>query len=364
MRRRALLSLCLCLALQAGALQAGAAEVLFYRSNSAGMLLERIPPYRRDESPWVVSVQRSGSQEIRVLLDNGKEVRRWEDTSSSGRTIERELADGVLSARRVYDSSGSLLEEESYDAGKLTQSTTYTYSGGRLVRAQTSGPDGSVLYTDRFLYATNGSLRSVRRSGPSGGAQEASVVAGSGGVFELRTGSADGAIITRYDSRGRLASREERSADAVVTREDFTYSASGALSASTERRPADGTTIQRSYDAKGLVIQETTTSRSGSAVVDSWTRDPDGHVLSRTRRGPKGLELWKYSLGADGAVAREEYYQRGSLEKVTIYGEGGKRTEELYQDGELFLRVLYDGDTRVSEEVWSDGTLVRTRTYP
>ncbi len=355
----ALLSLFLLLAAQAGA-----GEVLYYRSNSAGMLLERIPPYRRDESPWVVSVERSGAQEVRVLLDNGKEVRRWEDTVSGGRRVERELAKGVPAVRRVYDSSGSILEEDTYDNGKLTQSTTYTYSGGRLVRAQASGPDGSTLYTDRFLYAANGSLRAVRRTGPSGGPQEASIVAGSGGIFEERTVSADTIIITRYDGHGRLASRETRSGESVVSREDFTFGASGALASSTEKRPADGVTIQRRYDEAGRLVQETTTPTKGSAVVDSWVRDAGGHALSHTRRGPAGLELWKYTLRPDGSVEREEYYQRGSLEKVTIYGEGAKRTEELYQDGELFLRAFYDGNTRLSEEVWADGTVVRTRTYP
>jgi hypothetical protein len=122
--------------------------------------------------------------------------------------------------------------------------------------------------------------------------------------------------------------------------------------------------IERRYDSAGRLIQETTTPASGTATVETWVRDTDGYVVSRMRRGPDGLEAWKYALRADGSVSRVEYSRRGSLEKVTIYGDAGARTEELYTGGEMFLRVFYSGDQRVREEVWSGGSLVRTRTYP
>jgi YD repeat-containing protein len=327
------------------------------------MLLERIAPYRRDETEWVLSVQRTGGAEVRILFDNGKETRRWETAPNGAQMVERELSAGALGARRVYDASGRLLQEEQYTNGKLSGTTLYTWSGARLTRARTLDAAGAVLFSDDYVYASSGSLRAVRRTG-QGAAQQSSVTSGAGGIFEERTGSADTLLLVRYDAKGRVASRESRSGGTTVSREDFTYKGdTTALASSAERRPGDGTVIERRYDDAGRLQAETTTTSSGAQTVDSWARDSAGHVTSRTRRSPAGLEGWTYHLRDDGSVAREEYSLRGSLQKVTIYGDGKTRTEELYRDGELFLRSFFDGDTRLKEEVWSNGTLLRTRSY-
>ena len=360
MKARALLSLCLLLAPAAVF-----PDELLYRSNSFGMLLERIAPYRRDESAWIMSVKRSGETEVRSLVDNGKEVRRWEASSSGGQTAERELDGGTLAARRVYDSSGALVQEEQYEAGSLKQKTLYTYAGTRLLRVRTLDRDAATLFTDEYVYATNGSLREVRRTGPAGSVGQSSVRAGGSGIFEERTVAGDTLLVARYDAQGRLTSRERRTGGVTVLREDLTFGRDkDLLVSSTEKRPAEGTTIDRVYDDAGRLARETTTGPSGGPTVDTWIRDGAGHVLSHVRRGPAGLEVWNDTLRADGSVSREEYTRRGSLEKVTIYGEGKLRTEELYREGALFLRAFFDGDTRLKEEVWSGGTLVRTRNYP
>ncbi len=340
-------------------------EAIYYRSNSQGMLLERIPSYRRDESPWVMSVSRTGSAEVRVLLQDGKEVTRWESSTSAAQTVERELSGGELVATRVYDRTGRLLQEELSSGGAVTQKTLYSYVGDRLTRARILDPEGTVVSTINYLYATNGSLRAVRRTGAAGASDQTSVVAGSGGVFEERTGSGDVLLISRYDGRGRLASSEERKAGAVVSRQDYVYAGDSAvLASSIERRPVDGTVIERGYDTGGRLIRESTTAGSKAVTVDAWVRDAKGNVVSRTRRGPGGLEQWLYTLRDDGTVSREEYSRRGSLEKVTIYVDAGHRIEELYSAGEMFLRVFYEADQRVKEEIWADGSLVRTRTFP
>ncbi len=359
MKRRTLASLFLLLLVSAGF-----SEELYYRSNSFGMRLEKIAPYRRDESPWVLGVLRSGSTEVRRLLDNGKEVRRWEISTDGGQTVERELAAGVLAARRVYGSTGSLLQEELYESGALKEKTLYSYVGGRLLRVRTLDPLGAALFSDEYVYASDGSLRAVRRTAPAG-AQRSSVVAGVGGIFEERTDLGDTLLLARYDAKGRVTSRERRRGGVTVSREDFVFRAgSDALESSTERRPGDGTLIERRYDDAGRLIQETTTGPAGVPAVTSWVRDDKGRAVSKSSRSAAGLEAWRYTLRADGSVSREEYFRRGSLEKVTIYGDGRQRTEELYREGELFLRAFYDGEVRLKEEVWSDGTLVRTRTYP
>jgi antitoxin component YwqK of YwqJK toxin-antitoxin module len=171
-------------------------------------------------------------------------------------------------------------------------------------------------------------------------------------------------FVERYDPNGKLVSRERRDAGVAVSIEDFVYDAeSHILTSSVERLPAENRRVERRYDSAGRLSQETMRVKGTVQEVVGYERDKNGKVTSKTRRSSEGLEAWKYSYAESGDLAREEYFERGILVKVTLYGEGKHRTEELYRDGELFLKVFYDGDTRLREEVYSNGSLQRKRSY-
>jgi YD repeat-containing protein len=342
----------------------GFSDVLFYKSNEFGMLLQPVEPYRRDESRWMLEVTTAGQGEVRRLLDHGKESRRWEVswTENGTRKVERELVAGVLSARRLYDGTGSLLQEEQYNGGTLAQKTLLTYAGGRLARARVQAADGGLIYAEQYVYASNGTLREVKRTGTAGEMRTSSYVFGPSGVSEDRTSSKDTLFISRYDTRGRLASRERRKADQTLSREDFSYQPEADVPVkSTQTLPLEGRTIERLYDAAGRLASETSTVKGAEGEEDRYTRNDQGALTARSRRSPRGMELWKYSLDEKGKVNREEYFLLGSLQKVTVYGKGKLRTEEIYKDEDLYLKVYFDGDTRVKEEVYSGGKLLRER---
>ncbi len=342
----------------------GFGDALLYKSNEFGMLLQRIEPYRRDESQWVLEVSTTGEDEVRRLYDRGKEARRWEISWTEGgtRKVERELSAGVLSARRLYDGAGALLQEDQYDNGELAQKTFLTYTGGRLTRVRVQAADGSLNYAEQYVYGMKGTLREVRRTGTGSEVRTSSYVFGSAGVSEERTSSKDTLFISRYDAQGRLASREKRKGDQTLSREDFSYRLeTDALVKSTERLPQEGKTIERLYDEAGRLASEASTV--GGAVVEEsfYARNDKGGLISLSRRSPRGMELWRYSLDDKGKVGREEYFLRGSLQKVTVYGPGKLRTEEIYKDEELYLKVYFDGDSRLREEVFAGGKILRER---
>jgi hypothetical protein len=344
----------------------GSSDELLYRSNDVGMTLQRVAPYLRDSSRWILAVQRTGQNEVRRLFDNGKEARRWVVTwtEKGTRREEREYSRGVLSARRVFDVSGDLLQEEAYDAGTLTQKSLFTYTGNRLTRMRNLAPDGNVITSEQYVYATNGTLREVRRTGANGEARFSSYVAGPTGVSEERNSVGDVLSVQRYDTRGRLVSREQRKGDEVIVKEDFVFRPdSQFLRSSLETRPLQKRAIERAYDEAGNLVSETTTEKGAAVEETSFARDEKGRVTSRSRRSPTGLESWKYLLDDGGKVRREAYSRLGSLVKVTVYGEGKQRTEELYKDEELVLKAYFDGDTRLREEVFSGGPVVRERKY-
>jgi YD repeat-containing protein len=342
----------------------GSAEQMLYRSNTTGMLLERIAPYRRDDSEWIVTVEKTPTQEVRRLLDNGRETRRWETSWTDGhtRSEERETAGKQLVALRVYDAQGNLLREEEYANGALSRTSVLAYTGGTLRRTRVLGPDGAQLSSTEYLYAVNGSLREVLRTEDGGGLNISSTVTGPAGVSEQTASAGEARQVVRYDGSGRIIDTERRRGDTLVSRELFRYRAdSDLLDSSTEELPVDGKTIERRYDEAGRIVSET--SESGGGEETTYARDDKGRLIAKTRRTPAGLEVWRYTLDASGGVQREEYSRRGSLQKVTTYGKGRERTEDLYRDGALFLRVYFDGDTRLREEVHSGDAVLRERTY-
>jgi hypothetical protein len=224
--------------------------------------------------------------------------------------------------------------------------------------------DGSLIYEERYTYGKKGTLREARRVGAAGDAGVSSYVFGPAGVSEERTTSKNLLFISRYDALGRLANSERRKSEQTESREDFFYrSDTDLLLSSTESFPAEGKTIERRYDEAGRLAVEATTASSAVVEEGTYTRDDRGRVTSRTRRSSRGLETWKYALDDQGKVSREEYFLRGSLQKVTIYGLGKLRTEEIYKDEELYLKVYFDGDTRLKEEVYSGGKILRERNY-
>ncbi len=343
----------------------------FYRSNDFGMQLEPLPPWRRSEFTWTLEVTTKPNGELRRLLSDGKEVRRWEiSRGADSRREERELESGVLVARRVYSPGGDLVEEDRYEKGSLSQKSFFTYASSRLVRVRVVAADGSLVYTDDYLYTSRGSLREVRRASGKGATRVSWFVEGRSGIAEEREQSGDDLYIARYDTHGRVVERETRAGKELVSREDFTYRADtghpggqALLLSSVEKRPASGRTILRAYDADGRLQTETVSE--GDKVIEEtgYTRDDKGRVTRKLRRSSAGLEEWRYALDDKGKTTREEFFRRGSLEKITLYGPNDSRTEELYQGGALFLKVSYEGERRIREEVYVDGKLVRQRTF-
>jgi antitoxin component YwqK of YwqJK toxin-antitoxin module len=343
-------------------------EDLLYRSNDFGMLLARIAPYQRDASRWVLVVSRGGVGEERQLYDNGKKARRWVITwnAEHSEKVEKEFSGSVLAARRVYDASGALLQEEEYTAGVLSRTTLSTYANGRLARTRVlAGKEGREISVAVYSYAPNGSLREVRRTVSPGETMVSSLVGGTSGVSEERSSMGGSLFIERYDPEGRLSQRERRDQGATVSVEDFVFEAGSRTPASSvEKLPAQDSVVGRRYDSAGRLSRETTSVKGTVTETVEYVRDEKGKALSKSRRGRDGLEVWKYSYSDAGDLSREEYFRRGILVKVIVHGEGKLRTEELYRDGEVFLKSFYDGDTRLREEVYSDGILQRERTYP
>ncbi len=337
-----------------------------YRSNDFGMQLEPVPSWRRDELQWVLEVTARANGETRRLFQDGKEVRRWETSrAADGRTEEQELAGGALVTLRRYAPNGDLLEEDQYSKGKLSRKSLYTYASSRVTRVRVLGPDGALEYNKDYFYASRGSLREVRQTGGQEETRVSAFVAGRSGPSEEWNRNGNDLFLSWFDDRGRTVEREHRTGKDLVSREDFVYRKDSVdLLSAVETLPGEGKVITRSYDSSGRLEAETM-SVAGKVVQETgYGRDDKGRLTRELRRGASGLEEWRYTLDPAGKVTREEYFRRGSLEKVTLYGQDNARTEELYQGGSLFMKVSYKGETRTREEVYADGKVVKERSFP
>jgi antitoxin component YwqK of YwqJK toxin-antitoxin module len=343
-----------------------AAEAALYRSNAAGMLLEPIPRFRRDESEFVMEVERKGDLEVGRLYQSGKESKRWEIvTSRDGARSEREYDGNVLSAKRAYNPSGSILWEETYTDGKLSQKSIYEYDEGLPASIRVQDSKGALVYSERFQLGEHGSLRRVLRTYADGSVSSSWYAAGDAGLSEERNTVAGVSFIRRYDPKGRVTVIEQLKDGELASRRELTYRGdTDNLLSAMEAVPAENKLISEDYDQDGRLLQQRVSVSDKEVERTDYARSKEGRVETARRTSGEGIEEWRYTYDSSGDVSTEKYFRKGILEKITVYTAKGERYEELYKDGELFLKAYYKDEVKTKEEVYEKGVLVRERSFP
>ncbi len=337
-------------------------SVRLYQSNELGMPLREILPFRQDEVAYVLRVERGEGREVRILYHDGEEQRRWEREGGQ----EKEYREGVLVEAERRDAAGRLVERSTYSEGELSSRTVYSYGPGGLRSARTYDAAGKLAYTDSYTLGPGGELRAVRRTRGDGTVERAAATESGGRLLVERSSLGGQALVNRYDRQGRRIVREVWDGGTLQERETYRYregEGEAVIAASQLQDAVTGRRTLRSYDEQGrLVLEEV---YQGEAVVEETRRswDEEGREVATIRRGPEGLEQWRNFYGEDGKRVRQEYYRRGALEKVTLFGEEKLTTEEFYRDGRPFLRVTTRDGEKLKEEFLRDGAVVGTREY-
>jgi antitoxin component YwqK of YwqJK toxin-antitoxin module len=342
------------------------ADRALFSSNALGMPLQKIAPFRRDEFPYVLEIETGVAREVRRLYQDGKETHRWESsfTPEGVKKEEREIEGGVLTARRLYGATGDIQSEETYAEGKLAGKSLFEYAGGRLSTVKVLAADGALLSTESYLTSSKGFLRQVRRQNSDGSSSASAYVAGSEGVSEERDRVGEITYVTRFDKKGRMVNEDQLKDEDLVSRVQFVYRAdSRVLLSSTEQRPSEKSLIERSYDEKGLLVNEKHSIGGAPTEEIDNVWDSEGHNTAKRRRSAAGIEEWVSTYGTTGELSEERYFLRGSHVKTVVYTAKDERYEELYQDGVMFLRIYYTGDKKTKEEVYQGGKLLRERSF-
>ncbi|MDR2471139.1 MAG: hypothetical protein LBD09_03390 [Treponema sp.] len=368
----------LCLFLLALAPRAAAQET-WYRSNQAGMALERIPSRMTAlHHEWSLSVEQAERRslpallrpfddpaytlEARFLYERGRLKRRQWIFRSGGVTrlnaslpaedgedgkagdspqispfVELFGNDRALSAIYQYLPSGVYI-------------TRYAYREGLLTAAVTS-LDKAALWTDRYRYTRSGLLRAVERDYHEAGAA-AAVLQGQSALprADIRSPLRSPPINPSLDLR-------EAPSDAGFVNPASPYDASLMTEVLSSVYAVPAVRVIYQTDPQGRIRSEThydEKDRVIAEIVNEWTGDRITRIAwSGTRYGPEGSPgseegrvVFRYSKGERIA---EDDYRNGVLER-TVRRQGDEDIEEIYVKGTVRLRAVWKDGRKMSEE--------------
>ena len=365
-----------------------------YRSNAIGIPFERIAPAQAGGHRFVLvdhPAVEQGETTLadRVLLEDGREVRRWETRRGAGGDLlaEYDYVGGVVVDERVFHADGRLSATYAYEGGELVNRTTYTYEP-RTVRVESIDADGSVRYRATYELAATGQVRDFVRLDPGQDRFDARFVFGGGALVEEIVEAGSTRLVSRYLAGARYRVEEWRDGALHGVR-DLERSSEGFLIAETRTEPAaDRRTITR-FDAAGQVIEVITEERGAQVASVRHRRDDAGRIVTTQRETGDGGERWDFQYAVDAQTAaaaaggpddrlREvRHRQNGVLVSVAAYREAGDseagdsgsgggpplRQVDYYRDGVPERRVFFRGDERLREQVIRDGAVIRERVF-
>ena len=358
-------------------------DILWYRSNSAGMTLEEVDSQYTamrneyylsvkntspEEIPWIIKnyYEESFVIELRILYENREEFQRqwvFRDDEGYGRVYatgsrlliggpvrrnndEEEKRTGFIELR---DSGGTITREFHFDEDgsewdfrhffnekTLIRSETWFKAAPSAAPAQTSdnpeekpsppSPPVFVLsITDSFRYSRTGSMRVIDR------------------YVHKET---EGSTRFRFPRLGPGAARADENIKFGSTYTSVYFLGNNNM---------EGITITYNLDTRGRIITETCRNEERILVgtlTNTWSGDRLDNVRWKTSNDERRIE---FDYDNDGNRTAERNLRNGILERV-VTNRGDREIEELYMNGKLVLRAVWEDDIKISEERISTST--------
>jgi len=349
--------------------QWGYSETEYFRSNSLGMLIDKIQPYRKDEYRFIMQRTWDNAIEIKVLLENGSANTRWETEYYPNQTVktEKKFEANVLSNFIFYNPKRLPEEELNYTNGELSKKLTYQYDAGTILRfIKAYDKDGNLLYQDDYLFSKTGGIRQVKRTWDDHSYETTTFIQGGGKIAQEVHANTEQTIIFRYDFLNRLLLKEVWNIDNLNETQEYTYFAD----TNTVQQLKESNTISKfvytkTYNEKGQLSSQLVEKNDIQTALIYYTWDDQGDKIEEKEKNANGLTLRKFTYDTEHNPATTEEYVRGSLELKTVYQGKDNLFKEYYnQKGEAVIRVYYEADVKVKEEILDKGQVVLTRVFP
>ena len=335
----------LCLLLCASALSP---EELF-RSNSIGMTLEKITPYRQDNFEYVLRVIREKKETlVKILMKNGKEHKKW---------IEEELKEGEIV---TYFEEGKKREETFFTGDsriqrivryggdeEVTEELTHYYEQGELDYVLVSGGGGEELYRIVYEQGKHGRLRKMKRIYPEY-TRESLYTFGRNAIAAEWHGEENTGDLFRFERDQQLSSLEKWSGSEKTAEKTLRYD-EATLEYSVEVDYLANVVTKTWYNERGLKKRVLTESIAALIAETQYEYNEQDDVREKRVWTPGVREKREYTYSEPGELAAETYYKNGALISKIEYINDSTYYEYLYRNGEPFIKITYIDDEKVDE---------------
>ncbi|TFH05469.1 MAG: hypothetical protein E4H09_01955 [Spirochaetales bacterium] len=335
----------------------------WFVSNAVGIRGDRIDEEARSDYEYVLHTVQTDNGEARTLFSGDEETTRWEISRTGTGVTETVFEGGVLESRSEYDAEGLLLQEMNYLKGEVSEVRDYEYRQGVLVHRSVWDSEEVLQSSERYLYWSNGTLRSISREEPSGRVTEYRYQ--DGRLLEEWVSDRESTERYRFDATGRLIARRRWLDGALAEQEDREYWS--PLAGAAIRKVSVQTGVRwtnRQYDETGRLVEQEVVE--ADVVVSRRTLAyRDEELVSEREVAGDRVREWDYGYESSIRVL-ETFRENDEIVTVTRFQPDNleaTRIEEIYHDGKPALRVYYLNQQRTAEEVLRDGQIIRRRVF-
>lgn len=315
----------------------------YYRSNSIGMVFEKIPSFMIDDFPWVIKLSKAGDLETRVIYFKGEENKRLEYFKENNLlTVSEYIANDLV--KTVKHADGLVLKEEYYKDGISVSAYIYEWSGQQLQKT-TYIENNLHIYDDIFVIESTGRIKQIRRLYNESGYSTSGFGYSNDVISTEWHGTSDKSSIYRYED-GKIVQIENWKDGILIRTKTLTPTDSGREVIESDL--LTGIVIRQLFDLDDKILSEET--RDGSNIIKcTYMYEEDLLVEKKiASSGVRKQHFFQYN--SDSSLQSEKILNNNILMKEIFYDFGEKEVEKIYRDNSLILIVSYKNGEKIKEE--------------
>ena len=328
----------------------------FYRSNSLGMELAKIPRFRIDEFEYFLEKIIDGNKTRKILYKEFVPVKEAERYYADNGSLEREIViEDNIKTDRIY--RGLLIYRERITSiiDQTGYVRVYKYNSRHLLESiDEFSLDNQLLRSINYERDAKGRIASVVSSIHLEDAELKEDLM-SKFRFDERNllnewhGNSDLTGTFIYYRDGKISEIVRTYRGEVVSEQRHTYNPD--LNLRTEEFTHEsGKKIIRKITSDGIVIEEII--YIGGDIVSRTNNYYDDDLLAvRIKVTPLGVERYIFEY-ADGELSSERMYLDGRIYKKTVFFEDDAHYEDFFNDGVKVMRIYYKDNERTAVERW------------
>lgn len=315
----------------------------YYRSNSIGMVFEKISSFRINDIPWVIELSKTGKLETRIIYFEGEENKRLEYFREDNSMEISEYVSNEL-VKTVTKVDGLVVKEEKYKNGVNFNTFLYEWSGQMLQKA-TYFEDDIHIYEDLFIIENNGRLKQIRRIFDQNELRISGFGYSDKGINSEWHETDGEASLYKYEN-GKVLLIENWQDGELVRTKTFTPTDSGRFVLESDL--LTGTIVEFLYDPDDKLLMKKT--RAGNNIEKSLYYYNENLLVEKTVSSPGIRKKHLFYYNSDKSLHYEEIINSGILTKEIFYTSGKKDIVKVYRDNSLILMVFYKDGEEIREE--------------